>query len=113
MRTRGIRNTCFTFPLLLHCESRSDKHQFKIQRPRSLSCEVCSGEPVYLTTAWRHIQRSKKAKFANEVQDEIDCCSLAEPESIETEETETVVNFIVTINFPTLCYDWYALFQQH
>ena len=28
-------------------------------------CEVCSGEPVYPTTAWRHIQRSKKAKFAN------------------------------------------------
>ena len=32
-------------------------------------CEVCSGEPVYPTTAWRHIQRSKKAKFTNEVQD--------------------------------------------
>ena len=56
-------------------------------------CEVCLGEPVYPTTAWRHIQRSKKAKFANEVQDEIDCCSLAEPESIETDETETFVNF--------------------
>lgn len=34
-------------------------------------CEVCSGEPVYPTTAWRHIQRWRKAKFANEVQDEI------------------------------------------
>ena len=34
---------------------------------------------MYPTTAWRHIQRSKKAKFANEVQGEIDCCSLAEP----------------------------------
>lgn len=33
------------------------------------------------------IQRSKKAKFANEVQDEIDCCLLAAPESIETEES--------------------------
>ena len=53
---------------------------------------MCSGELVYPTTAWRHIQRSKKAKFANEVQDEIDC-SLAEPESIETEEIESVVNF--------------------
>ena len=49
-------------------------------------CEVCSGEPVYPTTAWRHIQRSKKAKFTNEVQDENDCCSLAEPESIQAQE---------------------------
>lgn len=55
-------------------------------------CEVCSGEPVYPTTAWRHIQRSKKAKFANEVQDEIDCCSLAKPteESVDNFEKNPV-----------------------
>ena len=43
-------------------------------------CEVCTGEPVYPTTVWRHLQRSKKAKFSNnEVQDEVDCCFTAEP----------------------------------
>jgi len=46
---------------------------------------VCTGEPVYPTTAWRHIQRLKKAKFLNEVQDE-DCplTALEKPVNIET-----------------------------
>ena len=54
-------------------------------------CEVCTGEPVYPTTAWRHLQRSKKAKFSNnEVQDEVDCCFTAEPVNIESRTGESV-----------------------
>ena len=56
-------------------------------------CEVCTGEPVYPTTVWRHLQRSKKAKFSNnEVQDEVDCCFTAEPVNIESRTGESVDN---------------------
>lgn len=42
-------------------------------------CEVCLGEVVYPTTAWRHLQQAKKARLSNE-QGELEWCSLPNSE---------------------------------
>ena len=42
-------------------------------------CEVCLGEVVYPTTAWRHLQRAKKARLSNEQDEEWSSLPNSEP----------------------------------
>jgi len=42
-------------------------------------CEVCLGEVIYPTTAWRHLQRPKKARLSNEQDEEWSSLPNSEP----------------------------------
>ena len=50
-------------------------------------CEVCLGEVVYPTTAWRHIQRVKKARLSNEPGNEHGDCQDCSSSGAETDVT--------------------------